>query len=71
MMSKTLQTRVEQLEQQTGGDGGLVVVKNVDEIFAFLSDDELEQRLQDARAQAGPGGDVVLVEYVQDWRGQP
>lgn len=65
----SLQRRVNELERQSGR-GEVVYVKMAGQNYEPLTEQERARRLAEAQAQAGPGGEVIAIEYVDDWRSE-
>jgi len=63
-----IERRIEDLEQHAGSEK-VVVVKLCDDNYEPLPEAEQERVLEAARAEAGPSGEVIAIEYVDDWRG--
>jgi len=63
-----LEGRIKELERFSGS-GKVVVVKLCDDDYAPLPEVERQRKLEAARAEAGPSGEVITIEYVDDWRG--
>lgn len=59
----TLVKRIEKLEQRAAGPGRRLVVG-----VGVFDPAENERAWQAARAAAGPADELVLVQYVPDWR---
>lgn len=63
-----LAKRVAALEQSRGGGGKFVAVRLCHDDFTPMTAQEEATALAAAHAQAGPGGDVLIICYVDNWR---